>query len=469
MGRQQESVEQGSRRSSAVVNAWCLYDWANSAFVTTVMAGMFPPFYRAVAVEAGAAGNEATAMWAYTTAAALLVIAVSGPLLGAIADYTGGRKRYIAAFVGLGVLCTAGMVFIGHGQWLLASLLFIGASIGFAGAEVFYESLLPHITTSENIDQVSTKGYALGYIGGGTLLIVNLAWYMKPAWFFMPDQAFALRASFVSVAVWWAVFSVPLFLYVPEPPAQRDTPGQGTLAKTPSTRSKANNECLRVLCGSARCTFAAIVVGFGRLVRTLRELRRYRYLLLFLVAFWLYNDGIGTVIKMAIAYGDEIGLQLKHMVAALVITQFVGIPFAFLFGALARRLGAKKCILLGLAGYVLICVGGYFMRTEFHFYMLAFAVGMMQGGTQALSRSFFGRMVPEEKSAEFFGFFGTSSKFAGIFGPVVFGIVSQTAGGSRLSILAVAGFFVAGGALLTFVRPENPESTPNQQPVTSDQ
>lgn len=406
-----------------IINAWCIYDWANSAFATTIMAALFPPFYRALVTESGLAENTATAYWGYTTSVALLVIALIAPVLGAIADYTGGKKRYVAFFAGLGILSTAAFVFIGTDTWLLASILYIGGNLGFAGANIFYESLLPHIAQKDDIDQISTKGYALGYVGGGILLVINVLWVMKPEWFGLPDIAFALRASFFSVSVWWGLFSIPLFRHVPEPPAARET-------------------------GPA---INPIKAGFSRLAATFHEVTRYKQLLLFLIAFWIYNDGIGTIIKMATAYGDEIGIELTDMIIALIITQFVGIPFSFLFGTLARKLGTKRSILLALGVYTLISIAGYFMRTATLFYILAFLVGMVQGGSQALSRSLYGAMVPKHKAAEFFGFFSTSSKFAGIAGPLLFGVVSQVTGQSRLSIVSLIVFFTVGGLLLTRV------------------
>jgi UMF1 family MFS transporter len=406
-----------------IINAWCMYDWANSAFATTIMGALFPPFYRALVTESGLAENTATAYWGYTTSIALLVIALIAPVLGAIADYTGGKKRYVAFFAGLGILATAAFVFIGTDTWLLASVLYIGGNVGFAGANVFYDSLLPHIAQKGDIDQVSTKGFALGYVGGGILLVINVLWVMKPEMFGMPDLAFALRASFFSVSVWWGLFSIPLFRHVPEPPAARET-------------------------GPA---IHPVKAGFSRLAITFREITRYKQLLSFLISFWIYNDGIGTIIKMATAYGDEIGIELTDMIIALIIMQFLGIPFSFLFGTLAKKMGTKRSILLALGVYTLISIGGYFMSTATHFYVLAFLVGTVQGGSQALSRSLYGTMVPKHKTAEFFGFFSTSSKFAGIAGPLLFGIVSQVAGQSRLSIVSLIIFFIVGGLLLTRV------------------
>lgn len=403
-----------------------MYDWANSAFATTIMAALFPPFYRSLVTSAGLAENDATAYWGYTTSIALIVIALIAPVLGAMADYTGGKKRYMAFFVILGVLSTAAFVFIGTDTWVLGSILYIMGNLGFAGANIFYESLLPHIAQKNDIDQISTKGYALGYVGGGILLIVNALWIMKYQLFGMPDIAFALRASFFSVAVWWALFSIPFFRYVPEPPVSKKASPSVNIFK----------------------------VGFSRLTTTYREVKRYKQLLIFLIAFWLYNDGINTIIKMATAYGDEIGIRVTDMTFALIITQFVGIPFSFLFGRLARKIGAKQSILLALGVYLLISISGYFMQTATHFYILAFMVGTVQGGSQALSRSLFGAMVPKHKAAEFFGFFSTSAKFAGIAGPLLFGLVSQIAGESRLSILSLIVFFIIGGAVLCFVKVE---------------
>jgi len=406
-----------------IINAWCMYDWANSAFATTVMAALFPPFYRAMAGRAGLSSSRATAAWAYTAAAALLIIAVSAPVLGAAADYTGRRKRYMACFVGTGILATAACAILKTDAWLTASLVFIAGNVGFAGANIFYESLLPHIAAKSDLDRISSKGYALGYIGGGILMAVNACWVMRPHMFGMPDADFAVRASFVSVALWWAVFSWPLFRHVPDPPGEK--------------RNGTTGNPLRE--------------GFTRVVGTLKELTRYRQLAVFLLAFWIYNDGISTIIKMATAYGDEIGIRLTHMVAALILTQFVGVPFTFLFGAMAGRLGAKRSLLVALAVYALISVMGFFMRTALHFYALAVMVGMVQGGSQALSRSLFAAMVPRHRATEFFGFFSTGAKFAGIVGPLLFGILSQVTGHSRFSIISLIVFFVVGAVLLCLV------------------
>ncbi|MEM7009387.1 MAG: MFS transporter [Thermodesulfobacteriota bacterium] len=396
------------------VLSWCMYDWANSAFATTVMAAVLPVYYSQVA-GADLAANTATVYWGYTTAGALLITALLAPIMGAIADYSGVKKKLLMSFAAVGIFATALLYFVTTGDWLLASVLFIIGNIGFAISEVFYNSLLPHVAEPENIDQVSTKGYALGYLGGGLLLGINVLMIE-----FMSDKLLATRLSFVSVAIWWAVFTIPIIKNVKEPKA------------TKSNGSHAN----------------PITGGFKRLSKTFHELRKYRDLSVFLLAFWIYNDGIGTIIKMATIYGAEIGIDQTSLIGALLMTQFVGIPFAFLFGRLAKTLGTKNSILLGLAVYTLISISGYFMETALHFWILAFMVGTVQGGTQALSRSFFGSMLPKSKTAEFYGFYGMSSKFAGIVGPLVFAIVSQVAGSSRLSIISLIVFFIVGGFVL---------------------
>jgi len=408
-----------------IINAWCMYDWANSAFATTIMAAVLPTFYQAVA-GANLEGNLATVYWGYTTSIALLLTAILAPMLGAIADYSGTKKRFLAGFATVGIIFTCLLVLIRTGDWLLASVLFAVANVGFAAANIFYDALLPHVAHPDEIDQVSTKGYALGYLGGGILLAINLAWILSPSTFFLPDTETASRLAFLSVGIWWALFSIPIFRHVPEPPRMAE----------------------------ARSEVKPIRGGFRRLGQTFRDIRRYGELIKFLVAFWLYNDGIGTIIKMATVYGAEIGIGQSDLIGALVLMQFVGIPFSFLFGRLAKRLGTKPSIYLALAVYTGISIWGYFMAHAWEFWALAFLVGLVQGGSQALSRSLFGSMVPRGKTAEFFGFYSVSSKFAGIAGPFIFALVGQLTGSSRLSIVSLIFFFIVGGLLLTRVNEE---------------
>lgn len=413
-------TEEAARLYRLRVNSWAMYDWANSAFATIIMAAVFPVYYRSLARSAGLPNEDATAAWSYTNSAAMLLIALAGPALGALADVTQWKKLLTGIFTSLGILGTVSLVWVRGDAYLAGSFAFGIGIIGFAGGNVFYESLLPHIAKDADLDRVSSRGYALGYLGGGVLLVLNLLWLSHPDWFFMPDRDFALRACFVSVGVWWAAFSWPLFRNVPEPLASHGKRRTGNVFKN----------------------------SFVQLGRTLSQLGRYRQLTLFLAAFWTYNDGISTIIKLAVAFGDEIGIGQTDLMLALVITQFVGIPCAMAFGRLGPWLGTKQAILVGLAIYFLICVFGFFIKTATHFYALAALVGLVQGGTQALSRSLFARMVPKRQSAEFFGFFSTGEKFAGILGPLLFGLIAQLSGSSRWGILSVTFFFFVGALLL---------------------
>jgi len=414
------------------LRAWAMYDWANSAFQTTVITAVFPNFFSRVAAANAVAGQppllspaEATAAFSWGTTICLTFIAILGPILGAIADYRAVKKKMLAAFMGVGVITTGLMATIGPGEWQWALGLFMIANVAIAASFVFYDSLLPHIASRDEMDRVSTTGYALGYLGGGLLLAINLAWILSPATFGLPDSVSAIQLSFVSVAVWWLVFSIPLFRRVPEPP--------------------------RALEADERGDENALVAAFGRLRETLSELRGYRNAFLMLVAFMLYNDGIQTIIKMASIYGAEVGIDLNAQIAAFVIVQFVGVPFSFLFGALASRIGAKTGIFLSLVVYTGISLLGYFMTTAWQFFALAFLVGTVQGGSQALSRSLFARMIPRHKSSEYFGFFSVFEKFAGIAGPAIFAAAVTITGSSRPAVLSVIAFFIVGGIVLSRV------------------
>lgn len=406
------------------LRAWALYDWANSAFMVTIVTAVFPIYFSSVAA-AGLDPAAASFRFAATTAVALSVVALLAPVLGALADVAAAKKKMLGACVGLGATATACMFFIQRGDWVLAAWLFAVANIGVTSSVVFADSLLPHVARPDELDRVSTAGYALGYLGGGLLLLVNLAWIQRPDLFGLSGAALASRLSFVSVALWWAGFSIPLFRGVPEP------------ARTLEADERAGRNPV----------FASIF----RLVETLRELRGYRQAFLMLLAFLIYNDGIGTIIRLATIFGTEIGLEQGDLIAAVVLVQFVGVPFAFAFGQLAARIGAKRAIFLSLVVYVVISVLAWGMTTAAEFYVLALLVGMVQGGSQALSRSLFASMVPRHKSAEFFGFFGVFEKFAGIVGPAVFAGMILVTGSSRGAILSIVTFFVVGGLLLSRV------------------
>jgi len=407
------------REYRRIVNGWALYDWANSAFAVVILTAIFPVYYRALVVGAGAAPETATAYWAYTTSISLLAVAVLGPALGAAADLLSAKKKFLAVALVLGVLGTASLASLGEAAYVRGSLLFAMANFGFAGGNIFYEALLPRVARPGDLDRVSARGYGFGYLGGGLLLFLNALLLYRPAWFGVGHRDLAVRLCFVSAAVWWLVFALPLFHSVTEPAASLTGRWGGVVASSAD-----------------------------RLLQTFRQIRRYRQLALFLVAFWCYNDGISTIIKLAAAFGDEIGIDHNDMLGALILTQFIGFPSSLGFGVLARHFGAKRMILFGLGLYTAISVAGGFVRDAADFYLLAIMVGVVQGGTQALSRSLFATMVPKTHSAEFFGFFSTGEKFAGIIGPAIFGMVGQLSGSSRWGVASLIVLFIAGALLL---------------------
>jgi MFS transporter, UMF1 family len=403
------------------LRAWALYDWANSVFMTTGLL-IFPIYFRTVAA-ADLPAAEATRRFSLATTISMMLVAALSPLLGAMADYAALKKRLLAGFMGLGVLTMAAMAAVGPGDWMLGLSLFLLANVGVTSSLVFYESLLPHVASEDEVHRVSTAGYALGYLGSGLLMALHVLWIQSPSRFGFADATSAIRWTFLTSAAWWLLFSIPILRRVPEPPAAPHA-------------------------GSSRSLLGA---SLHQLLTTLRELRRYRQTFLFLLAFLVYNDGVGTIIRMATIYGTEIGIDTGSLLTALLITQFVGIPFAFLFGLLADRIGAKRAIFLSLAVYLVISILGYAMKTATHFFVLAGLVGTVQGGCQALSRSVFSTLVPKHKSSEFFAFFSVFEKFAGILGPLVFTVMITIMGSSRPAILSIVVFFIAGAALLAKV------------------
>jgi UMF1 family MFS transporter len=401
-----------------VLRAWYLYDWANSAFATTVMAAVLPPYFARVAAD-NLPSHVATAYWGYATSAFLLLAAVISPLIGAHTDQTRSPRRTMAIAIALGCLATAVLGTVGSGDWMRAILAFGIAFLGFTSANVVYDGLLLVIAPVEKRDRVSARGFAWGYAGGGLLLAIHAAWIVKPEFFGFADAGAASRMAFLTVAFWWALFSIPILRSAPSPPA-----GPSESFRHP----------------------------FSRLRETLSHPGRLRETWKFLAAFWLYNDGIGTVIKMSTVYGASLGFGTGHLVGALLLVQILAIPSTLAAGWLSRRVGARAVVLAGLAIYVVVGLLGFFMTRPLHFWILAALVATAQGGVQALSRSLFTRLVPQERAAEMFGFYSVSQKFAGLFGPLFFGLVSHVTGNPRLGALTILPFLILGGLVLTRVR-----------------
>ncbi len=404
------------------VFGWAMCDWANSSFATTVMAGFFPLFFKQY-WNAGVVATESTFRLGVANSVASFVVAFMAPLVGAIADKGRARVRLLGLFTFLGAVMTGGLYFVGKGDWQSASVLYVVASLGFWGGNQFYDSLLTDVSVESEYDLVSGYGYALGYLGGGVLFALNVAMIKQPGWFGLANAAEAVRWSFVSVAVWWMLFTCFTLVLV---------------------RERATAQPLPAL--------QAIRAGGRELLGTIRHLRADRTLLLFLLAYWFYIDGVNTIIKMAVDYGLSLGLNQSSLITALLLVQFIGFPAALAFGWLGQRIGARAGILIGIAVYAGIAGYAYFLQTERQFMVMALIIGLVQGGIQSLSRSLFGRLVPVGKAGEFFGFYNLMGKAAAILGPTLTGVVALLTHDSRLAILSIVVLFIIGAAFLMRVR-----------------
>jgi len=409
------------KENKQAVWSWAFYDWANSAYSTTVMAGFFPLFFK----EYWADPNNPTHSTFYLGMAnsiASIVVAALAPLLGSVADQGSTKKKFLILFAFLGVIMTGGLWMVAQGNWQMAVFFYVLATIGFASGNVFYDALLPGLASEERVDVVSSLGFGLGYLGGGLLFLVNVFMYLKPEIFGIPDGATAIKISFLSVAVWWAVFTIPLILFVPEP-------------KNYDTVDFKN----------------AVRMGWIQLVQTFKEIRNMKVVGTFLLAYWFYIDGVDTIIRMAVDYGMSLNFPGESLIIALLIVQFVAFPAALIYGWLASKIGTKTAIMVGIIAYSFITLLGYFMTEAWHFYVLAILIGLFMGGIQALSRSLYTRIIPPAKSAEFFGFYNMLGKFAAIIGPALMGTIALATGSARLGILSILLLFILGAFFLNKV------------------
>ena len=410
---------------------WALYDWANSAFATSVMA-VFVPLFNKQFWCAGAPKTVSTFRLGIAISLGSLAVALLAPVLGAIADKGGARKKFLLFFASLGLVATIALHFAGRGDWAAALALYAVALVGFSGANIFYDSLLISVAGERKLDVVSALGYSLGYLGGGLLFALNVWMVLRPEFFGLAGSEDAVRWAFVTAGIWWALFSLPLFAFVPEP----------RRAAVPGSRAE------------------VVRAGLRQLWATFGEIRLKRQAALFLIGYWLYIDGVDTVIQMAVDYGQSLNINSEDLILAMLITQFVGFPAALVFGILGERLGAKTGILIGLAVYTGVCIWGYFMRSPREFYGLAVAIGMIQGGVQSLSRSLYARLIPPDKAGEYFGFYNMLGKFAAIIGPALMAVTGLLSGDSRLPILAVILLFVLGASFLIRVKTGPVQSSP---------
>lgn len=406
-----------SRRIDRPAAAYAWYDWANSAFSTTVMAGFFPLLFKQY-WSAGVAATESSYRLGVANSISSLALALVAPALGAMADVGGSRKRFLLAGAALSIAATTALFFVPSGSWAIAAVLFVIAVFGFSASIVFYDSLLLDVSTPQTSDFVSSYGFALGYLGGGVLFVINILMYRMPERFGLPDATTAARWSFLSVAVWWAIFSIPLMRHV------------------------------RERAGAGRGRSGVATNGLRALADTFRNIRRHRTALLFLVGYWFYIDGVHTIVRMGMDYGLSLGFSAGTLIVALLAIQFVGFPATLAFGKMAERIGAKTGILIAIAIYILICIWGYRIRSAWEFYVLAGGMGLAQGGINSLSRSFYSRLIPAAESAQFFGYYNTIGRFSAVLGPWVMGAVGLATGNPRLSMLALIAFFVLGGIFL---------------------
>ena len=403
------------------VFSWALYDWANSAYATVILAGFFPLFFKQYWSDA-ANVSQSTFQLGLTNSIASTIIVILAPVLGAIADAGNSKKRLLLIFASLGILMSAGLYFVAQHETLLALTLFALSVIGFSGSVIFYDALIVGICEKESYDKVSTFGFALGYLGGGILFAFDVYMTLNPSEFGFANSADAVKFSFLTVSVWWFVFSLPLFFNVPE-------------IKTSKTVNISQS----------------VLKGFKQLKITFNNIKKLRMVLLFLCAYWLYIDGVDTIVRMAVDYGMSIGFESTDLITALLITQFVGFPAAIGFGYLAHYIGTKRGILIGIAVYLFVTIWASQIQDVSEFYLLAIIIGLVQGGVQALSRSFYARIIPENRAAEFFGFYNMLGKFAAVLGPIMMGVVSVLTQSPRLSILSISFLFIAGGILLYYV------------------
>jgi len=411
-----------------LVLSWALYDWANSVFSTTVISGFFPVFFKEF-WSAGVDPTVSTAQLGFANSCSSALVALTLPFVGALIDVRPWKKTFLGAFTAASIISLILLMTVGRGSYFQAALIYAISSGCYSAACAIYDSLLPSVTGHEDSDLVSSLGYALGYLGGGLLFAINILMYLKPGWFGLDSGAAGVQWSFLTVGLWWLLFSLPLFLFVDEKAVVEQKDLRGTLRQS-----------------------------FGSLVRTCLEILETKSLLFFLLSYWLYIDGIYTVVKMAIDYGIAIGFEAKELIAALLVTQFVGFPSALAYSYLGERVGTRKAILVGLFCYAIIVCWACLMSKPWEFYCLAAFIGLVQGGVQALSRSYFLRLIPAEKSGEYFGLFNLVGKLAAIVGPALVGLVAMLTSSSRLSISSLLVLFLLGALLLALVNEDEVES-----------
>ncbi|GGM27987.1 putative MFS-type transporter YxiO [Paraliobacillus quinghaiensis] len=401
--------------------SWMMYDWANSAYSIIITTAIFPIYYKAVAENAEVSVANSTAYLGYTISIATFILAMLGPILGTIADYKGMKKKFFLFFFLVGTISTFSLLFVPADNWLLLLIVYTVTAIGARGANIFYDAHIVDVTKKERMDDVSAKGYALGYIGSVIPFVICIAIIFLAQSGTVPfTETTASRIAFVITALWWIAFSIPLIKNVKQKHGVDPEP-------------------------------RVVVNSFKRLGKTFKEIKKYRNIFLFLIAYFFYIDGVGTIISMSTAYGRDLGLGPTDLIIALLAVQIVAAPFAVLFGWLAIKFGTKNMIYTGIIIYIIVCIYAMFLSTVVDFWILAMLVATAQGGIQSLSRSYFGQMVPNEKSNEFFGFYNIFGRFAAVTGPFLMGMTTQLTGSSAFGVFSLVILFIIGFIVLLFV------------------
>ena len=403
---------------------WAFYDWANSGFATTVMAGFLPIFFKSFwAGDLDAA--ESTFVIGSINSLIGLLIAISAPILGAIADAGRTKKKFLFIFASLGILATGYLFFIPESSWKLAVAFYGLGVIGFSGGNIFYDALIVSVSSPDERNRTSSLGFSLGYLGGGLLFLINVLMYLYPQWFGLSGPADAVLWSFMSVAIWWFIFSLPLLLHVKE--------------KDDLLNTNKNN---------------VLTAAFTNLLNTAKSVRNYKKVVIFLLAYFLYMDGVDTIIRMATSYGSDIGLSASSMISALLLTQFVGFPATLIFGFYADKFGYKESLTFAIVVYICVVLFSSQMDTATEFFIVAGIIGLVQGGVQAISRSYFSNLIPQDKAAEFFGFYNFIGKSSVFLGPFMVSGIALLTGSPSIGILSLLILFIPGLILLWKV-PDN--------------
>ena len=419
-------MEPTSKKLNKSAWSWALYDWANSAFATTVMAGFFPIFFKSYWASDLSDAESTFAIGSVNSLVGLL-IAFSAPVLGAFADAGDSKRKFLFSFAFLGIITTGYLFFIPDSSWKLAVIFYGLGVIGFSGANVFYDSLLVTVSKEEERNRTSALGFSLGYLGGGILFLLNVIMFLYPNWFGLESQIDAVLWSFMSVALWWFIFSLPIYLNVKEP-----------------TQSSSGKSVNRI-----------ITEAFTSLLNTARSIKKYKSAVIFLLAYFLYMDGVDTIIRMATSYGSDIGLSATSMIQALLLTQFVGFPATLVFGYYADKFGYKYSLSFAIIVYIFVVLFSSQMDTALEFYVVACVVGLVQGGVQAISRSFFSTLIPTNKAAEFFGFYNFIGKSSVFIGPFMVSGIALVTGSPSYGILSLLILFIPGLILLWMVPDKN--------------